>query len=101
MFRELLDNGAIADEAVLEGKREWERREGSQLFSAVDKNTEAPVNLDDSGTAAKDAAWMEAAEKATQQARRKSLAQEAQARSKALGGKHGLAEKKKRAAQAA
>jgi hypothetical protein len=43
------------------------------------------VRLDNFCTAAKDAAWMEAAQKAAEQARRKLLAQEAQARTKALG----------------
>ena len=93
VFRELLDSGSIAVGALREGKREWERREGRQppaYAAAADTvgpngRTEAPVRLDNFCTAAKDAAWMEAAQKAAEQTRRKLLAQEAQARTKELG----------------
>jgi hypothetical protein len=59
----------------------------------ADWSTEATVRLDNSagGTAAKDAAWMKAAEKAAEQARRISLAQESQTRSKVLGDQASMA----------
>jgi hypothetical protein len=90
MFREVLDSGAVAAEALRDGKREWERQEQNTVHvghaAAADaENTEAPVHLDISGTSDKDALWMEAAEIAAEQAQRKSLAQQAQARSIAQG----------------
>ena len=102
LFRELLDNGSILDEAFRNGKREWERLDltrppayapAEDILGPVGY-TETPVRLDISSTSDKDAVWMEAAEKAAEQARRKALAQEVQIRSIALGERASKAWKK-------
>ena len=84
VFRDLLDNGTIADQALNAGKSEREFQEQSRsLAHAVaadtvgpdsDGTTGARVRLDNPSTAAKDAAWMQAAEKWAEEARRKFLA---------------------------
>jgi hypothetical protein len=86
VFRDLLDTCAIAGEALCNGKREWESQQSRQspAYAAAadtvrpDGTTKAPVRLDNSGTVAKDASWMEAAKKAEEQASRKSRAQDQQ-----------------------
>ena len=100
VFRELLDNGSISAEAFGSGQREWERQEQTrpQDYAAAEDTVgpdgHTPVRLDISGTSDKDAVWMEAAEKAAEQARRTAIAREAQARLTELGERASKAWKK-------
>lgn len=103
VFRDLLDNRAIADKALRAGKSEWELQERRRSLAHVAAaNTVGPdgktVRLDNPGTATKDAAWMEAAEKRAEQEgvsplRRKSTSEIESAEGT---GKPGLAESKER-----
>jgi len=91
VFRELVHGKAVHEDAEAEALREWNRKMRTDPPPAaaadivvIDRYTEVPVPLVISGTAAEDAARMEADENAADQARRKLLVQKAQARSEEL-----------------